>query len=143
MSEQETKKIAVLEINDKQFIVSENDIFKIDSITDDPSVKVLLYSDGKTTEVGQPVLEGYGAKIEILDAYKDSKVTVRRYKSKSRYRKNKSHRQPVTDIKIIDFGKTIKNEIVTKTAEEPKSKQKKVKNTKAKSTDSDQKGEEK
>lgn len=113
MSVKETEKFAVLEINDKQFIVSQNDIFKIDNITENPSVKVLLYSEGNTVDIGKPILDNYGAKIEVLRNYKDKKISTSRYKSKSRYRRNKSHRQNVTDIKILEFGKAIETKIIT------------------------------
>ena len=103
-------KLAVIITGGKQYKVSEGDILKAEKI--DKKVgssvnfdKVLLYSDGKTTEIGRPFLKNVKVAAKILEQKKDKKITVIKYKSKIRYRRKKGHRQLVTRIKIEKIGK--------------------------------------
>ncbi len=67
--------------------------------------EVLLYADGGTIEVGQPLVAGVTVTAEVLTHEKADKVVVRRFKAKSRYRRNKGFRQSVSTIKILEIKK--------------------------------------
>lgn len=98
-------KFAVLRINSRQFVVHEGQILKVDRVGEDTSVEVLLYVEGGEIAVGEPVLENHGAVLSIISQEKDKKIPVRRFKSKSRYRKNRGHRQPVSIVEVEKIGK--------------------------------------
>jgi len=102
---------AVIKLNSKQFLVSEGDQFKIDRIDPNSTVEVLLSSIGENLLIGEPNVSEICVVVEVIEDLKDKKVEVRRYKSKSRYRKNKSHRQPISVVKILSIRKGKKSEI--------------------------------
>lgn len=101
-------KLAVIQTGGKQYIVKPGDKLKIEKIKaakDGDAVfdKVLLLVDDKETKIGRPFLEGAEIKVKVEDEGKSKKVTVIRYKSKTRYQKKKGHRQPYTLVKISNF----------------------------------------
>jgi len=101
------KEFAVIRTGGKQYKVSKGDVIKIekikgkfkegDAITFD---KVLLVDNGRDTTIGTPYISG--AKVEAILEKEDKakKVTVIKYKAKSRYLKKRGHRQPYFKIKI-------------------------------------------
>ena len=68
-----------------------------DKITFD---KVLLTDDGKETKVGAPYVSGAKVSAELIEEGREAKVTVIRYRQKSRYFKKKGHRQAFAKVKI-------------------------------------------
>lgn len=66
--------------------------------------RVLLWSDGKTVEVGQPFVEGKALRAEVLRHGKDDKVIVFKKKRRKKYRRKNGHRQPFTEIRLKDFS---------------------------------------
>ncbi len=64
--------------------------------------EVLLVSDdeGKDVKVGTPIVEGAKVTGQVLEQGRAKKVSVIKYKPKSRYRRNVGHRQPFTKVKI-------------------------------------------
>ena len=59
----------------------------------------LLIADGDDVKIGTPSL---GEKVEgkVLETAKDKKVRVLKYKNKTRYIRNKGHRQMYTKVEI-------------------------------------------
>jgi len=49
----------------------------------------LLYSDGKKTEVGKPLVKGIKVTGKVVEQGKAKKITVIKYKHKIRYRRKK------------------------------------------------------
>ena len=102
--------IAVIKTGGKQYLVKEGDILKVEKI-DESDIKagkvtfdeILLVDDGKETKVGTPTVKGAKVVAEVINQVKDKKVTVIRFKSKSRYFKKRGHRQPVAFIKISEI----------------------------------------
>ena len=96
-------KIAVIKTGGKQYIVTEGETITIEKLASGNgavSFEALLTDDGATTEVGTPLVSG--AKIEgaVVSEGKAKKLTVVKYKAKSRYFKKRGHRQPFTKVKI-------------------------------------------
>lgn len=97
---------AVIKAGGKQYIVREGQELKIEKLESEVGATidfdVLLVSDdeGKTTQIGTPILSGAKVSATILDHDRADKVSVIKYKSKSRYRRNVGHRQPFTRVKI-------------------------------------------
>ena len=98
--------IAVIQTGGKQYLVREGQELKIEKLDTEVgsnvNFDVLLVSDeeGTTTQVGTPTLSGANVTAVVLDQDRDEKVSVIKYKSKVRYRRNVGHRQPFTKIKI-------------------------------------------
>jgi len=100
-------KIAVIETGGKQYVVSEGAVLSVekldgleqkgDKVTFD---KVLLTDDGSETTVGAPYVSGAKVTAELIEQGREDKVTVIRYRQKSRYFKKRGHRQPFTKVKI-------------------------------------------
>lgn len=111
-SELKSGAFAVIETGGKQYRVSEGDTIKIEKIKSDTKKefkigdmvtfsKVLLYDNGKDlTEVGTPYLEGAKVVGILEEMGRNPKVTVIKYKQKSRYFKKNGHRQPFFKVKI-------------------------------------------
>ncbi len=105
---------AIIRFGGKQFKVSEGDKFHSPRL-EDPKNEVLLFDDGENIEIGTPILEGHEVKLEKIEDGRDRKIRVGRYKSKSRYRKIKGHKQPFSVFRVTKIGK--KGAKVEKTAE--------------------------
>lgn len=95
---------AVIKTGGKQYIVSEGDKLTIEKLeVEGTSVsfdEVLLIADAKDIKIGTPFIKGASVMAEITDAGKGEKKMVFRYKSKTRYKKKKGHRQPFTEVVI-------------------------------------------
>ncbi|MCA9308082.1 50S ribosomal protein L21 [candidate division WWE3 bacterium] len=105
-------KYAVIKVNNEQILVSEGDVFKINK-SDNLNTEVLLYTAENQTLVGTPVVSGVKVTLEKLEDSRDRKISVNRFKAKSRYHKNKGHRQEVSTVKV-----TAITEAKTKTKKE-------------------------
>lgn len=98
--------LAVIETGGKQYLVREGQELKVEKLPGDAGANVdfdaLLISDeeGTNTRVGTPTLSGVKVTAVVLDQGREDKVSVIKYKSKVRYRRNVGHRQPFTKIKI-------------------------------------------
>lgn len=65
--------------------------------------KVLMTDDGKATKVGAPYLSGAKVTGELIENGREDKVTVLRYRPKSRWMSKKGHRQPFAKVKILSL----------------------------------------
>ncbi len=97
---------AVIETGGKQYQVKSGDVItieKLDGFKEGDKVtfdKVLLVDDGSNTTIGTPYISG----AKVFATYKETgrapKVTVIKYKQKSRYMKKNGHRQPFSKVEI-------------------------------------------
>jgi len=100
-------KIAVIQTGGKQYKVSEGDSLRIEKIGADLKAgdkiifdKVLLLDDGKDTKIGTPYLDGAKVEAVLEKEGRSKKISVIRFRAKSRYFKKKGHRQPFMDVSI-------------------------------------------
>jgi len=97
-------KIAVIKTGGKQYKVEEGQTLKVEKLDADKGAKVkldtLLIADDKQLDLGQPSL-GDKVEAEVLDTAKNKKVTVVKYKNKTRYKRTVGHRQILTTLKIV------------------------------------------
>lgn len=99
-------RLAVIKTGGKQYLVKEDEILKIEKIESDlgKTIKfdqVLLRVDGESVEIGKPYLKDAQVEAEVLEQGKAKKVTVIKYKAKTRYKRKKGHRQLFTKVKIV------------------------------------------
>lgn len=92
-------KYAVISINGKQYMVSEGDTLKLDRVSD-VNIDVLLFSSEGNIMLGEPNLDNIEVKTTVIEDKLDAKVDTSRFRSKSRYRRKRSHRQPISVVKI-------------------------------------------
>lgn len=64
--------------------------------------RVLLTSDGKKVQAGQPVVRGAKVTAEVVRHGKGEKVRIYRFARRAGYRRHAGHRQPFTEVKIAD-----------------------------------------
>ena len=96
---------AIIQLAGKQFKVSEGDTLTTDRLEQDvDSVfnvsDVVLFVAGDQTQVGTPLLSGVTVTLKVVDHTKGDKIRVAKYKSKSRYRRVRGHRQHLTTLKV-------------------------------------------
>ena len=65
--------------------------------------KILLLIEGEEIKLGKPYVEGAKVSAEVKKEGRAKKVTVLRYKRKTRSRKKKGHRQPFTEVIIQEI----------------------------------------
>ena len=104
---QNMEEFAVIQTGGKQYKVSVGDDLRIeklagvfkegDKITFD---KVLLVDNGKDTTIGVPYIDRAKVRATLKEIGRSKKISVIRFKSKSRYFKKKGHRQPFFKVKI-------------------------------------------
>ncbi|MBL4644399.1 MAG: 50S ribosomal protein L21 [Candidatus Pacebacteria bacterium] len=102
---------AVIATGGKQYIVREGDFLNIEKLDGNRKegdkvefAEVLLTDDGKITAVGEPTIKGAKVTAEFIQTGRAAKISVIRFKSKSRYFKNRGHRQPYSRVKITKIG---------------------------------------
>ncbi len=100
-------KIAIIETGGKQYVVMQDSVLDVEKLTGVEKKgdkitfdKVLLTDDGSETKVGAPYLSGAKVSGELVENDRAPKVTVIRYRQKSRYYKKKGHRQPFAKVRI-------------------------------------------
>ena len=64
--------------------------------------RVLLTSDGKKVQAGQPTVRGAKVTAEVVRHGKGEKVRIYRFARRAGYRRHAGHRQPFTEVKIAD-----------------------------------------
>ena len=100
-------KIAVIKTGGKQYKVKEGQVLKIEKLEVEPEAKVkletLLVADGPKIEIGTPSL-GERVEAEVVRTAKGEKVTVVKYKNKTRYKRTLGHRQMFTEVKITSIS---------------------------------------
>ncbi|MBI4812079.1 50S ribosomal protein L21 [Candidatus Falkowbacteria bacterium] len=99
-------KLAIIKTGGKQYKIKEKEVLKVEKLPVEAGGKIkfntLLVTDDDNVNIGKPSL---GEKVEgkILEHGKGKKVSVIKYKSKVRYRKNVGHRQPFTKVEIVSI----------------------------------------
>lgn len=106
----QTGGFAVIKTGGKQYRVQTGDTIMIEKMKDEVKkgdtitfAEVLLTDDGAATVIGAPFIKGATVSGEILSVGRNAKVTVIKYKQKSRYFKKNGHRQPHLKVKILSI----------------------------------------
>lgn len=99
---------AVIKTGGKQYKVAEGDVLRIEKLDHDSDTivfeDVLLLAKGEDVQVGKPTLSGAKVEARVVKEGKGVKKIVFRYKSKTRQRKKKGHRQLFTEVKITKIA---------------------------------------
>ncbi len=100
---------AVFKSGGKQYKVKIGDTLSVDKLNSndkDSTVfdQVLLTSTNGQIQIGKPYLEKVKIKAKIIKDFKEKKVRVVKFKSKSRYLRTRGHRQQKTKILIEEIN---------------------------------------
>lgn len=102
-------KIAIIKTGGKQYKVKEGQSIKIEKLDlkqgDKIKFETLMISDidGKELKLGDPILK---EKVEgnIIEQGRNKKVTVVKYKNKTRYKRTIGHKQPYSKVEIVSIA---------------------------------------
>ncbi len=98
---------AIIQLQGKQHLVKEGDTLVVDRLQDEKGKKIavsdVLFQKTKDKySVGQPLVKAAKVTLEVVDdEKKGEKIRVAKFRSKSRYRKVKGHRQQQTVLKVL------------------------------------------
>ena len=125
---------AIIEACGKQYKVSEGDVVFFEKLDTEAGKKVnfdkvILVSDEKKVQVGNPYVKGVKVEGKVVSHGKGKKIVVFKMKAKKNERTKQGHRQPYTKVEItaikLPAAKT------EKTAEKAESTEKKTTTKKA------------
>ncbi len=96
---------AIIKTGGKQYRVKQGDVLDVEKLALDVGSiaefdEVLAVSENGQVKFGSPTLSGAKVTAEVQSHYKDRKVIVFKYKSKTRYRRKQGHRQNYTRLLI-------------------------------------------
>jgi len=96
---------AVIQTGGKQYKVSASEILKIERLNDEEGKtvefkKVLFLNDDKTTEIGNPNIQGAKVEATILKNTKNKTILAFKKRRRKNSRKKYGHRQPISLIRI-------------------------------------------
>jgi len=98
---------SVIKTGGKQYLVRVGDIISVEKLDGEFTTgqeisfdEVLMTTDGTKTTVGTPTVSGAKVTASFVEEGRGKKITVIRYKAKSRYYKKRGHRQPFMKFKV-------------------------------------------
>ena len=96
---------AVIQTGGKQYKVSASEILRIERLNNEEGKtvefkNVLFLNDDKTTEIGNPNIEGAKVEATILKNIKNKTIIVFKKRRRKNSRKKYGHRQPISLIRI-------------------------------------------
>ena len=96
---------AIIEACGKQYKVAEGDVVFFEKLDAEEGKKVtfdkvILVSDDKKVQVGNPYVKGIKVEGKVVSHGKGKKILVFKYKAKKNYRRTQGHRQPYTKVEI-------------------------------------------
>ena len=97
---------AIIDNGNKQYKVTVGDVVRFEKLNAEVGAKVdfdvVLISDDNGIKVKEEVAN-FKAVGEVLRQAKDKKIIVFKYKAKKNERQKHGHRQPFTEVKIVDI----------------------------------------
>ena len=97
---------AIVENGSKQYKAEVGSVIRLEKLPQEVGAKVelnvLMVSDENGIKVADQA-KAYKAVGEVVAQGKDKKIIVFKYKAKKNERKKQGHRQPFTDVKILEI----------------------------------------
>jgi len=121
---------AIIESCGRQYKVSKGDVIFFEKLDAEEGKKVnfdkvILVSDDKKVEIGNPYVKGAKVEGKVISHGKGKKIIVFKMKPKKNYRRKQGHRQPYTKVEITTI-KLAAEKATTAKATEAKEATKKV-----------------
>lgn len=97
---------AVIKTGGKQYRIQKGDKILIEKLAKKEGEsfdfnEVLLFANDKSTKIGQPLVSGVKVTGKVLEQGRGKKKIVFKFKSKTRSKKKRGHRQLYTKVEII------------------------------------------
>jgi large subunit ribosomal protein L21 len=98
--------LAVIETGGKQYLVEPGKRINIENVEKKEGEeiefsKVLLVEKDGELKIGNPYVEGVKVVGKVIKQGKQKKITILKYRRKTRYKVKKGHRQPFTRVEIL------------------------------------------
>jgi large subunit ribosomal protein L21 len=96
---------AVIETGGKQYRVEPGSKLRVDKLGLEPGSRLelpVLLLAGESVQIGSPALEGAKVVAEVLGHGRARKVNVVKFKAKTGYHRKRGHRQPYSEIQILE-----------------------------------------
>jgi large subunit ribosomal protein L21 len=99
---------AVVRSGNKQYSVREGQQLDVETVAGNEGDRieltdVLLVGNGDQITVGTPTVPGARIVTEVIGQMRAKKVTIFKYKPKTRYRRKLGHRQPFTRLAVREI----------------------------------------
>ena len=99
---------AVIKTGGKQYKVQAGDKVRVEKLgtEEGKTIKisdVLMLVDGENVTVGDPLVKGATVSAKVNAHGRGRKINVVKFKRRKHYRKQAGHRQPYTELSIIDI----------------------------------------
>ena len=96
---------AVIATGGKQYRVQKGSVLRIEKLTAEAGAsvdfdQVLLVGEGASVKVGAPFVSGGKVTATVQSHGKGDKVRIVKFRRRKHYKREKTHRQPYTEIKI-------------------------------------------
>ncbi|MBP3596284.1 MAG: 50S ribosomal protein L21 [Clostridia bacterium] len=113
---------AMVEACGRQYKVQEGDVVFFEKLEAEEGKKVtfdkvILVSDDKKVQVGNPYVTGVKVEGKVVSHGKGKKIVVFKYKPKKNERKTQGHRQEYTKVEITSIKTATKKAAKEETAE--------------------------
>ena len=96
---------AVIATGGKQYRVQEGSVLRIEKLPEAEGAtvvfgQVMLVGEGTNIKVGKPYLEGGQVTATVQSHGKGDKVRIVKFRRRKHYKREKTHRQPYTEVKV-------------------------------------------
>ena len=100
---------AVIATGGKQYRVTKDELLRVEKLDAQPGAsvefgEVLLVGEGADVKLGKPTLKGGKVLANVVRHGKGAKVSVIKFKRRAHYLRQKTHRQPFTELKITEIS---------------------------------------
>ena len=100
---------AVIKTGGKQYRVQEGSVLRIEKLTAEAGAsvefdQVLLVGEGASVKLGTPFIPGGKVVATVQSHGKGDKVRIVKFRRRKHYKREKTHRQPYTEIKVTSIS---------------------------------------
>jgi large subunit ribosomal protein L21 len=100
---------AVIATGGKQYRVQEGSVLRIEKLTAEAGAsvefdQVLMVGEGASVKLGSPFLSGGKVRATVQSHGKGEKVRIVKFRRRKHYKREKTHRQPYTEIKVTSIS---------------------------------------
>ncbi len=99
---------AIVKTGGKQYKVAVGDVVTVEKLDaaagDEVALPAVLLVDGETVTHDAAKLAQVAVTAEVVTQTKGPKISIHKYKNKTRYHKRMGHRQQLTQLKVTGIG---------------------------------------
>ena len=100
---------AVIATGGKQYRVTQDALLRVEKLDAEPGAtvefgQVLLVGEGTAVKLGNPLVAGGKVLATVVRHGKGAKVSVVKFKRRAHYLRQKTHRQPFTEVKVTEIS---------------------------------------